>query len=92
MKNDKMEQEVLNMEKGLMRLVERIYVDVMKEEIVRMRQGIKSLRVTLNNFLELNDEGVQSQLNSISETLSKVEEMIRVAEINVEGIEEQLRR
>ena len=80
------------MEKGLMRQVERIYVDVMKEEIVRMKQGIKSLRVTLNNFLELNDEGVQSQLNSISETLSKVEEMIRVAEINVEGIEEQLRR
>jgi len=92
LKNDKMEQEVLNMEKGLMRQVERIYVDVMKEEIVRMKQGIKSLRVTLNNFLELNDEGVQSQLNSISETLSKVEEMIRVAEINVEGIEEQLRR
>ena len=75
------------MEKGLMRQVERIYVDVMKEEIVRMKQGIKSLRVTLNNFLELNDEGVQSQLNSISEALSKAEEMLNIAEMNIEEIE-----
>jgi len=82
-----MEREVLNMEKGLMRQVERIYVDVMKEEIVRMKQGIKSLRVTLNNFLELNDEGVQSQLNSISEALSKAEEMLNIAEMNIEEIE-----
>jgi len=79
------------MEKGLMRQVERIYVDVMKEEIVKMKQGIKSLRVTLNNFLELNDEGVQSQLNSISETLSKVGEMLNIAEMNIEEIEEVLK-
>jgi len=82
-----MEREVLNMEKGLMRQVERIYVDVMKEEIVRMKQGIKSLRVTLSDFLKLNDEGVQSQLNSISEILSKAEEMLNIAEMNIEEIE-----
>jgi len=75
------------MEKGLMRQVERIYVDVMKEEIVRMKQGIKSLRVTLSDFLKLNDEGVQSQLNSISEILSKAEEMLNIAEMNIEEIE-----
>ena len=79
------------MEKGLMKQVEKIYVDVMKEEIVRMKQRIKSLRVTLNNFLELNDEEVQSQLNSISETLSKVGEMLNIAEMNIEEIEEVLK-
>jgi len=80
------------MEKGLMRQVERIYVDVMKEEIVRIKQGIKSLRVTLNNFLELNDEEVQSQLNSISETLTKAEEMLNISEMNIEEIEGAIER